>query len=49
MRSFRRRLTLRFPELNRVALWVDDPSELALRVLFSLVVDFHAFSLKLIQ
>src|SRR3989475_4590982 len=45
----RRRFALWFPELDPVAFGVDDPSEFAVIVFFSLGVDFYAFSLKLIQ
>ena len=37
------------PEFDPVAFGINDPSELAIIVFFSLVVDFHAFSLELIQ
>lgn len=47
--SFGRRFALGLPQFNPVALGIDDPSELAIFVFFSLIVDSHALTLKLIQ
>ena len=45
----RRRIALWFPEFNPVAFGIDYPSELAVIILLSLVVNLHTFPLKLIQ
>src|SRR2546427_3692432 len=44
-----RRFALWFPEFNPVAFGIDDPSEFAVFVFLSLIVDFHAFPFELIQ
>ena len=47
--SFRRRFAFGLPEFNPVAFGIDDPSEFAIFIFLSLIVDFHALPLKLIQ
>ena len=45
----RRRFALGFPEFDSVAFGIDDPSEFAVFVFLSLIVDFHAFPPEMIQ
>ena len=47
--SFGRRFALGLPQFNPIAFGIDDPSEFAIFVFLSLIVNLHAFLLELIQ